>query len=59
MTWPFGDLLPLSYDLVLADPATRFETWSAKGEGKSPQAHYETMSWEELAALPVLPACPR
>lgn len=49
--WPFGALLPLSYDLILADPATRFETYSAKGEEKSPQAQYSTMSWAELAAL--------
>ncbi len=49
--WPFDALAPLSYDLILADPATRFETYSAKGEGKSPQAHYPTMSWDELAAL--------
>jgi N6-adenosine-specific RNA methylase IME4 len=53
MTWPFGDLIPLSYDVILADPATRFETWSPAGEGKSPQAHYATMSWQDLAALPV------
>ena len=53
MTWPFADLTPLRYDVILADPATRFETWSSAGEGKSPQAQYDTMSWEELAALPV------
>lgn len=53
MGWPFGDLAPLSYDVILADPATRFETWSAAGEGKSPQAHYDTMTWPELQALPV------
>lgn len=52
-TWPFGDLLPLSYDVLLIDPPTRFETWSPAGEGKSPQAHYETMEWDELAAMPV------
>lgn len=52
-SWPFDGLPPLSYDLVLADPATRFETFSAKGEGKSPQAQYPTMSWGELEALPV------
>lgn len=51
--WPFGDLAPLSYDLILADPATRFETRSAAGEAKSPQAQYPTMTWEELAAMPV------
>ena len=53
MTWPFGDLPPLSYDVILADPATNFETYSAAGQGKSPSAHYPTMTWEELAALPV------
>jgi len=53
MTWPFDPLDPLSYDVILADPATRFETRSAAGEGKSPQAHYPTMSWDDLAALPV------
>jgi len=52
-SWPFGALQPLSYDVILADPATRFETYSAKGAGKSPDAHYATMSWEELAALEV------
>lgn len=51
--WPFGDLSPLSFDVILADPATRFETYSAKGEAKSPQAHYDTMSWADLASLPV------
>ncbi len=53
MNWPFGTLNPLSYDLILADPATKFETWSAAGEGKSPQAQYDTMTWEDLAALKV------
>lgn len=53
MSWAFGDLPPLSYDVILADPATRFETWSSAGEGKSPQAQYETMTWPEHAALPV------
>jgi N6-adenosine-specific RNA methylase IME4 len=43
----------MSYDLILADPETRFETWAESGEGKSPQAHYDTMTWDELAALPV------
>ena len=53
MTWPFGDLIPTSYDVILVDPPTRFETWSQAGEGKSPQAHYQTMQWEELEAMPV------
>lgn len=53
MTWPFGSIPPLSFDVILADPATRFETWSDAGEDKSPQAQYETMSWEQLQAMPV------
>lgn len=53
MTWPFNSLTPLGYDVILADPPTRFEVRSAAGEGKSPQAQYPTMTWEELAALPV------
>jgi N6-adenosine-specific RNA methylase IME4 len=53
MTWLFGDLTPLSYDVILADPATRFETRSKAGEGKSPQAQYPTMTWDELAAMDV------
>lgn len=51
--WPFGSIPPLSFDVILADPATRFETWSNAGENKSPQAQYETMSWEQLQAMPV------
>ena len=51
--WPFDPLMPLSYDVLLADPATRFETYSPAGAGKSPDAHYPTMTWEELEALPV------
>ncbi len=53
MTWPFDGLAPLSYDVILADPATRFETWSTAGEGKSPQAQYDTMTWDELETLDV------
>lgn len=51
--WPFQSLTPLSYDVLIADPATRFETYSAAGQSKSPDAHYETMSWDDLGALPV------
>lgn len=53
MTWPFGGVAPLSYDVILCDPPTKFETWSEKGQGKGPDAHYQTMTWEELAELPV------
>ena len=53
MTWPFADLRPLGYDVILCDPPTRFETFSAAGEDKPPQAQYATMTWDDLADLPV------
>lgn len=53
-TWPFGALKRHSYDLIMADPGWRFETWSRKGEAKSPQAKYRCMSVASIAALPVL-----
>lgn len=33
--WSFDHLDPLSYNVIIADPAPRFETWSAAGENKS------------------------
>lgn len=51
--WPFGTLAPLAYDFIMADPPWRFETYSAAGEEKSPQAHYATMTLDAIAALPV------
>ena len=53
MTWPFGALRPLSYDLIMADPPWRFDLYSDAGEAKSPQAQYATMTIAEIAALPV------
>lgn len=38
---------------ILADPGLAFQTRSPKGEGRSPQHHYQCMSFNELAALPV------
>lgn len=51
--WPFGGLLPQSYDLIMADPPWCFELYSEAGKEKSAQAHYATMTMEEIAALPV------
>lgn len=51
--WPFGGLAPGAYDLIMADPPWTFELRSDKGEEKSPQAHYRTMTIEDIAALPV------
>lgn len=51
--WPFGDLPRGTAGVLLADPPWRFKTFSQKGEGKSPQRHYATMTFEEICALPV------
>ncbi len=53
MTWPFGALAPLSFDLLMVDPPWAFALRSAKGEAKSPQAQYACMSLDEIKALPV------
>jgi len=51
--WPWGDLRPGAYGMIMADPPWRFELYSAKGEAKSPQAQYDTLTLDEIAALPV------
>jgi N6-adenosine-specific RNA methylase IME4 len=51
--WPFGDLTPFKYGLILADPPWQYKMRSSKGYKKSPEAHYPTMSHDELRALPV------
>ncbi len=52
--WPFGDLEPFSFDLIMADPPWLYKLRSEKGEGKAAQAHYKCMPLEEIKALPVL-----
>jgi N6-adenosine-specific RNA methylase IME4 len=53
MTWPFGGLKLFSYDLAMVDPPWPFKMRSEKGEAKSYARHYGSMSFEEIAALPV------
>jgi len=38
---------------ILADPPIPFETWSPRGEGRSPQRHYRCLSFDALAAMPI------
>jgi N6-adenosine-specific RNA methylase IME4 len=52
--WPFGELEAQAYNFIMADPPWRFELRSEKGEEKSAQSHYETMSLEEINELPVM-----
>ena len=51
--WPFEPLNPLSYDVILADPPWHFTTHSEKGQGKSQSQHYDTMTMDDIRALPV------
>lgn len=53
MTWPFGNLTPLAFDLIMADNPWHFDLYSEKGNAKSAQAQYATMSLDDLKALPV------
>lgn len=41
------------YDLIMADPPWRFNTYSDKGLERSPEAHYQCMTLEDIAAMPV------
>jgi N6-adenosine-specific RNA methylase IME4 len=54
MTKPPLASLPLfGYDAILADPPWSYEMYSEKGYEKSPEAHYATMSDEDVLNLPV------
>lgn len=50
MNWPFGNLPRRNYACIASDCATKFK---AGLSSRSPQAKYQTMTDEELAALPV------
>lgn len=52
-SWPFGELVPLRYGLILCDPPWRFANWSEAGEGKNPLAHYACVDLAGIKALPV------
>lgn len=41
------------FRVILADPPWAFDNYSEKGEGKNPKAHYDCMSVDEIAAMPV------
>lgn len=51
--WPWPALQAHSYDFIMADPPWRFELYSELGEQKSAQAHYRTMTLDDIRALPV------
>lgn len=43
----------MRYSVILADPPWHFKTYSAKGQGKSASRHYDTMTLDDICALPV------
>jgi N6-adenosine-specific RNA methylase IME4 len=49
----FAGLPRHHFAAILADPPWPFETWSPKGQGRSGEAHYATLSRADLEALPV------
>ena len=51
--WPFGHLRMFGYGMILCDPPWSYEMYSDKGYEKSPEAHYDTMSDDDLLNLPV------
>lgn len=53
MTWAFDPLVPLSYEVIVADPPWRFRTWSEHNQAKSASRHYSLMMLGDIKALPV------
>ncbi|MBI1202646.1 MAG: hypothetical protein GC182_09065 [Rhodopseudomonas sp.] len=51
--WVFGELPMFGFDVAVIDPPTEFDTYSGKGQAKSGGGHYETMTWDEIGALPI------
>ena len=51
----FQDLInsDKKYDIIVADPPWKFKTYSEKGMEKSPEQHYNTMTWEDLENMPI------
>lgn len=41
------------YDVILADPPWTFQTYSAKGKGRSAERHYDCMTFDDIVRLPV------
>lgn len=53
MTWPFGDMRPLSYQMLVVDPPWAFDNYSAAGEAKNAKAQYDCMDLDDIKRLPV------
>ena len=49
----FATLPDGEFDLIAADPPWRFTSYSDLGLERAPEAHYDTITLEDLCALPV------
>ena len=50
----FAEIRPAGgFSVILADQPSKFRTYSAKGEGKSPSAHYDCLTPDQVASFPV------
>jgi len=47
------DLPKHHFRTIVADPPWQFKTWSKKGTEKSAEQHYDTMTLDDIKALPV------
>ena len=50
MPYPFPDR---TFGIIYADPPWTFKTYSSKGKGKSAEKHYDCMTLDDIALLPV------
>ncbi len=41
------------FGVIYADPPWTFATYSAKGKGRSPEAHYNCMGFDDICDIPV------
>lgn len=53
MNWPFGALPRSNAGALLVDPPWRFKSNSKAAPGRNAMGHYDCMSLEDIAALPV------
>lgn len=54
---PFMGLHKAHYRTIYVDVPWKYVTWSGKGLSKSPDNHYQTMTLDEIKALPVRELC--
>lgn len=54
---PFTGLRKAYYRTIYVDVPWKYVTWSGKGLSKSPDNHYQTMTLDEIKALPVRDLC--